>query len=349
MEEEIFYLYKKYERCKKIYDIKIYQKKFDVDLNLYSNYLDNSYKEEIYDIMNINHYIKYNTCNQSIILNLWTSKNKKKRLFHNIINHINLTIYILHFYKKLKNNKLIINIVDLDRTKKLNLDNRILTPKNVNSGVTVKKTNNTNEILIYRREELSRVIVHEIIHALDFDNKHISIHYENEYNIYFGLVGKTININESYVDGCAIYINNIIVNLYKYAHDYNQYRSHLKSNLMKERKHIITLATRILKFYDYSIVNNQLRYKKRRTEYTHVISYYVIKAFLYENFHNFILYLSKNKFALKNINLLLGIINIGKNMYLSHTNLSKIVICNDSLKMSTVCPSLNHDYNINKS
>lgn len=345
MEEEIFYLYKKYERCKKIYDIKIHQKKFDVDLNLYSNYLDNSYKDEIYNIMNINHHIKYNTCNQSIILNLWTSKNKRKRLFHNIINHINLTIYILYFYKKLKDYKLIINIVDLDRPKKLNIDNRILTPKNVNSGVTVKKTNNTNEILIYRREELSRVIVHEIIHALDFDNKHISINYENEYNIYFGLVGKTININESYVDGCAIYINNIIGSLYKYAHDYNQYRFHLKWSLMKERKHLITLATRILKYYDYSGGgNNQLICKERRTECTHVISYYVIKAFLYENFHNFISYLTKNKFALNNINLLLEIINVGKNMYLSHTNLLKIVIRNDSLKMSIVGPSLTHNY-----
>lgn len=342
MEEEIFHLYKEYERCKKFYDIKIYKKKFDMKLNLYSKYLDKSIKNEIYNIMNINHSIDYDICNQSIILNFWTSRNKKPRLFNDIINHINLVIYILNSYKKLNDSfdKIKITIIDLNKPKKFNYDSKNLTPKNVNSGVTVK-INDTIEVLIYRREELSRVIVHEMIHVLDFDDKSINVNFSRKYNVYFGIIGKSINLNESFVDACAIYLNNIIGNLYKYAHNYNQYRYHLELSLIKERKYILGLATKVLKYYNYSIINNSLKYKKKRTECTHVTSYYVIKAFLYKNLESYRSYLIKYRFSLKNINLLLEIIDKGKNSYLSTTNLSKLDINNSSLKMSNF-DSLSH-------
>ena len=66
---------------------------------------------------------------------------------------LNLFIYLTKFKKKLPKNK-----------------TDIISALNVNSGVTIYY-NNFREIVIYREEELIKVLFHELIHYYDFDIK----------------------------------------------------------------------------------------------------------------------------------------------------------------------------------
>ena len=78
--------------------------------------------------------------------------------------------------------------------------NKKLSSININSGLSYE-----NNIIIYRKEELLKVLIHEMIHILDIDIK-----YENNNNkkkILNKLCINNLLINESYVESWANIIN----------------------------------------------------------------------------------------------------------------------------------------------
>ena len=98
-----------------------------------------------------------------------------------------------------------------DCKKQINNQYRILTSKNVNSGLTIHELN-TFKIIIFRKEEMEKVIIHELIHALNIDipfRKDFQL-YENSIKCHFN-VSKTnqINIFEAFTEALGVYYNTL--------------------------------------------------------------------------------------------------------------------------------------------
>ena len=104
-----------------------------------------------------------------------------------------------------------INIFLTDLKKKVNKNDLFLNNKTslnsdqVNTGITYKNLNNS-EIFLWRKEEIVKVCIHELIHSLDWDtnkshNEIFNI-FKNEFNI-----NKKILLAEAYTEGWAKILN----------------------------------------------------------------------------------------------------------------------------------------------
>jgi hypothetical protein len=268
---------------------------------------------KLIDIKFINGQYFYNLKKKSIMFNKFISKkiinyteiNLNKNInFKTIINNINVDIHI--FYDNITN-KLINNIIktiyyviylfDIKLEKKLSIDIYLtdykkkatslqphsLTNDEVNSGFS---NLNNNYICIYRKEELYRVLIHELLHIYNpdninnFKNLKLTNYYIKKYNL---SKHTSIDICESIIDFWAIIINS-------YLFSYNNYQLFLK-NIFIEKYFIEKQASHILKISNKHINKN-----------TNVLSYYIIKAEMFAFLQETIKIYITNKINLTNTN-----------------------------------------------
>ena len=184
----------------------------------------------------------------------------------------------------------------------------IISEDNVNSGISdICKKN--SEILIYRREEWFKVLVHEIFHnyALDYSIMNVPTKLDNIIRKRFNLVSDFIMV-ETYTEFWARIINLLYcsydLNSGLKNGDFHHFYDYFKILLYYERGFNIYQATKILHFmgltYNDIILKNQREkglqlYK----EDTNVFSYYIGVAILMINPIDFVLYCNDN-----NINIL---------------------------------------------
>jgi len=135
--------------------------------------------------------------------------------------------------------------------------------KHVNTGVSYK-----TDITVYRKEELGKVLIHEMLHRFRFEI--IRTHPKQaDIATYFGL--KEINVNEAYVDSIALMIN---VAVYV-----NGKKSEFNRKWEEELKHVYQQALCVSKVYYH--LYKDLKVGQLIHEKTNVISYYVVKAMIY--------------------------------------------------------------------
>jgi len=150
----------------------------------------------------------------------------------------------------------------------------MMTPLHVNSGLTYG-----THVLVYRNEEMIKVLTHELIHAFGVDRKTISAIEEKEITDLFGIKCKSVFINEAFTDTLACYINAVMYAVLN--------GERVSSALAKEKRHIVRVAEEIL-----------WRRRQNRAqgvcEKTHVTAYYVIKAMLFKRLPAFIWLLQKH-------------------------------------------------------
>jgi len=77
------------------------------------------------------------------------------------------------------------------------------TPEGVNSG----STDRNNTIIIWRKEDILKVLIHEIIHLLGFDNVEDSQEIIDHYNEKYRLGNKKLNVYEAYTEIWALLIH----------------------------------------------------------------------------------------------------------------------------------------------
>jgi hypothetical protein len=169
-------------------------------------------------------------------------------------------------YIKIKNNKIIIYFYPTKFKKEWN--ERNLTPEVINSGFTSHGKN--KYILIYRKEEYNRLLLHELIHYLSIDSAmdnniwsptHMKI--SLDYNIF-----NHINLFETYTDTWAIILLIIMTHII-------EPKLSLKSLLKKEKDHILCMVQQLL--YQLSIPDiNSIRIH-RWIQHTSALAYYVFK------------------------------------------------------------------------
>ena len=177
-----------------------------INEKLGSYLISNNYVEIINENFKNKQEINYNNSRNTVIINLYTTKNKKYDVWsindYDILDLNIVMVLSVMDYLKLKNNKIVVYFYPTNLKKEWN--GRNLTPEVINSGYTNHDID--KYILIYRKEEYNRLLLHELIHYLSLDNAinnkvwsptHMQI--SLDYNIF-----NHINLFETYTDTWAI-------------------------------------------------------------------------------------------------------------------------------------------------
>lgn len=233
----------------------------DVHLNFYYNKLNNKYIKQIINLTNFN-----------IVLFNELHNNPRKNVNINFL---------------LTNNKKTINI---------NKDNQ-LTKDNINSGYTQSFQNSVDDfIVIYRIEELMKVLTHEMIHLYGL---HIHQRIDTKINKIIQNNNKFFSIYESYVESFAIIF---------YTFYYSKINKLDFNELLNNQIKFSYIQSAKLLFSQNIIDINHLKDIK---EETNAISYHLLKTCILTNLNKFKkIFNKKNGFLLENKDRVLEFDNI---------------------------------------
>jgi hypothetical protein len=257
-------------------------------------------------------------------------------------------IFMLNYFVYLLNR---LNPVSGSGTRRINLtlinsklrkikpkNNNILTSENINTGLTLSTNDLEGEIIVYREEEMTKVLIHELIHFYNLDADYISSNAEHDLNMFFRLINSSIKVNESYTDTLACMINIALYSILEEKGSYIKFRS----NLVNETRFIIDQAYNVLDYNGYIIDNHVLKrkclssdiVKCHNSESTHVISYYVLKASNFNNLNKFLEYINKYNYKLLNTTEYINLLK--KNISKLIKKLNKNGKTIDSLRMTSL-------------
>ena len=273
-----------------------------------------------------------------------SSENKiKKNEFLNFINKIILIIKVFDNLSNEKLDKLDLFIFLTKFKKTLPKNNKdVISSLNVNSGYTTFYSN-FKEIVIYRKEELFKVLIHELMHYYDFDIKK-TINYMQEkifINNCFKLYGET------YIEVWARILNIVFLSAEK-TKNYDDYSNFLRISLYIESLFSYFQGLKILKYNNITFNTLRTRINKinNYNEESNSYCYYVLTSLLMFNIDTFLKLCYKNNFNLikfnkldynhkELLNLILNILYSNKFINLER-KLNKNKIENNTLRMSII-------------
>lgn len=287
-----------YNKIKKLYDkidINFSDKEiFKIDITKYKKLvIDNNFcsarvQKYIYEKLKYEHVYYFN----NNIIHLMSSSEKIGKDLEKILFK---TYYVVNIIKKLSHNikPLEIYYFDTKFKKKFSKHNITLNEDNCNSGATYHSHNNNGLVILWRREEFMKVLIHEVLHAIGSDKNLFNNSLNRYIKIKYCLLDlDKINISEAYIETFANIINLILLTLmlnlpYKTINIF--YKLELKYSLL--------LITNILKHYDYTSIR-QLKQvgssKKDNCKYlkqeTSIFSYYIVKTALLLNLKEYMKY-----------------------------------------------------------
>jgi hypothetical protein len=178
---------------------------------------------------------------------------------------------------------------------------------NINSAVTFVTPTQNGNIILYRKEEVLKVLIHELIHSNLSDLNLIkSNDKKDDFNKLF-CTNYVIEINEAYTESMATVIYLIYKSIYK--------NIDLNTLFKNEMKYSNYICTQIFKFYNIKSINDIM--KKNINEQcksffpqgSNLFSYYILKNILLRNHieyghcleHGLKLYKIKNQHIISNI------------------------------------------------
>jgi hypothetical protein len=162
-----------------------------------------------------------------------------------------------------------------------------LSPPHVNSGLTIhmNRTNTSGAhvpfCMIYRLEEMEKVILHEMMHAWNIDfwyQPHHEEHFRNLFNI--GDTGKGTRLSESYNDALACMFM-VGVDVYKgqkgAMSSLEKFTELYEQRMHYTRLHVVDVAQRVIAYHE----GDEMPEKSQWREDTHAFAYYVVKALIF--------------------------------------------------------------------
>lgn len=160
-----------------------------------------------------------------------------------------------------------------------------LTSFNINSGVTALLSDEEKSVVvIFRREEVIKVLIHELIHAMQID-----IHSDNDTHFlkrFFGFPSTHhFNVSETFTETYACLLNVAIASLLSRS-SYKQFQE----RLAQEKEFIIMQGCRVLSKLHFKLDANGILQPNTNTyqETTNTIAYYILKAIVFSNINTFI-------------------------------------------------------------
>lgn len=277
-----------------------------VDNNLYGEFTPIEVLHEIETLINYKH--TFHITYENLILNLIVfdyKKNINKKMVHSYINRI-LFMGLLKshsIYKNKEKHEITLNLTLIltKKTKKISNEYKTLGAQQINSGITSYSPlhNDFFNITIYRIEELNKLIIHELVHALKFD--FISLSFPDYYNLVN--MNTKITPNESYTEILACMLNCILC-----AYEERNKKGVVTfrraiHHLQNEIKYSYFQVAKILCHFGYENADDFFReYDQSRDnrfdQTTNVFSYFVIKTSLFCGLKDFYQFFSKYNYML---------------------------------------------------
>jgi hypothetical protein len=162
----------------------------------------------------------------------------------------------------------------------------------VNSGYTTRhEPQGTASVIIYRKEEVIKVLIHELLHSFSMDVKHYTSDNRILKHMGFKFQAKStrgVRLNEALTDAYACVLNVCIASIVL-EKDFKFFQRLME----KERKYICHRGIQVAEMLGI-LREHTLVY----VETTHVMSYYVIKALLFNHLEDFIADVIRNRFHL---------------------------------------------------
>ena len=228
--------------------------------------------------------------------------------FNTYIDAIIMWLYILNQYSsKHCANNLVLYLYFTSLEKSLpnsNID--ILDEINVNTAFTTTCPKDS-EIVIFRKEEWFKVFIHETFHnfALDFSDMNNSEAHDCILNIF--KVNSLVNLFESYTEFWAEIMNALFCSFFslKNKNNIQEFLSNSEFFINFERTYSFFQLVKTLNFMGLTyndLYSNTHSSKILRDnlykEKTNVLSYYVIKTILINNYQGFLSWCKKNNYSL---------------------------------------------------
>jgi hypothetical protein len=260
----------------------------------------------------------------------------------NIIIHMfQIIILLKKIFNKSDYNQNIIYF-ETNEKKKFPKKNIILGPDNVNSGLTfldLDSFHKNGDIILYRKEEVLKVLIHELIHSNLIDSKIIFSKKTNEFSDLF-CVNYKILLNEAFTESLAT-----IINIF-YIHIINKFKKkELNIMFQNEIKYSIYICNKITIFYNIDKIDDIIKKNNicinNFPQKTNVFAYYILKNILLTNHNLFGEILNKyttnykindEKCIIEIINLIINNIHIFNNKIIIKDNNKSLRLCLYELK-----------------
>ena len=230
------------------------------------------------------------------------SKDLSKNIPKIIIYMFSIIKLLKELFKKTDYQK----IIYFETKEKKKLPNKKITlgPNEVNSGVTflnsIHNHKSDNPIFLFRKEEVIKVLIHELIHSNLIDERIILTNFDYKLNNKF-CVNYKILLNEAFTETFATIINMFYININNRVG-----RKNLNEMFENELNYSDSICLKIMKYYNIKNIDEII--KKNNTcdkfflQNTNILSYYFLKNILLKKHILFGKILDKNTINYKIIN-----------------------------------------------
>ena len=282
------------------------------DLAFPSTYSNDYFPQEIRKVIEtktVNKILYYCVLNErKITLTFFTFKNETNfTIYDKYAKQVFMLIAILTHYSSSECSKSLNIFIYLTDFKRIIPDNNytILGSYNVNGGFTTTCDKNS-EIVVYRKEEWFKVLIHEAFHNLGLDfSKMNTNQFHSKIKQLFPINSK-FNIFESYCEFWARILNSAFCsyNVIDNKNDKDAFKTFLDFFIQIERLFSLFQCNKILKFLGISYQNlyetdngSHIARENLYKETTNVFAYYIVTAFLLDNYVNVMNWCNKNNLS----------------------------------------------------
>jgi len=277
-----------------------------------STYSNDYFPQEIRKVIEtktVNKILYYCVLNErKITLTFFTFKNETNfAIYDKYAKQVFMLIAILTHYSSSECSKSLNIFIYLTDFKRIIPDNNytILGSYNVNGGFTTTCDKNS-EIVVYRKEEWFKVLIHEAFHNLGLDfSKMNTNQFHSKIKQLFPINSK-FNIFESYCEFWARILNSAFCsyNVIDNKNDKDAFKTFLDFFIQIERLFSLFQCNKILNFLGISYQNlyetdngSHIARENLYKEKTNVFAYYIVTAFLLDNYVNVMNWCNKNNLS----------------------------------------------------
>jgi len=232
----------------------------------------------------------------------------KLETFNKYVDNIIMWLYILNQYaSKHCSNTLTVYFYFTSLEKYLPSSNiHILDEHNVNTAFTTTCPKDS-EIVVFRYEEWFKVFIHETFHSFGLDFSDMNNDESKKCILNIFKVSSHVNLYESYTEFWAEIMNALFCSFLALndKNNVDEFLSNSEFFINFERTYSLFQLVKTLNFMGLSYKDLYLNNERSRIlrenlykEKTSVLSYYVIKAILINNYQGFLLWCKNNNFSL---------------------------------------------------
>ena len=228
--------------------------------------------------------------------------------YHKYVDTMIMWLYILNEYaSKTCSNTLVVYLYFTSLEKKLPSSNIfILDEINVNTAFTTTCPKNS-EIVVFRKEEWFKVFIHETFHNFGLDFSDMNNNEAHQCILKIFKVNSDVNLYESYTEFWAEIMNALFCSFFSIKDKTNvkDFIDHSEFFINFERTYSFFQMVKTLQFMGLNYndlysntYNSQMMRVNLYKEKTNVLSYYVIKCILMNNYQGFLSWCKTNNFSL---------------------------------------------------